>query len=113
VLEVNGLSDMSVQIELGRQHSRAPIDAVTVGWWRKSGNEFREAMLERNRTKLGRMARLRGVVETIGTMTPPALKPLRDERVERTVQAMREAGAPQSDIDEFLKTSGDIATASR
>ena len=37
VLEVNGLSDMSLQIELERLHSRAPIHAVTLGWWRKSG----------------------------------------------------------------------------
>src|SRR3984893_13508416 len=105
VLEVNGLSDMSLQIELERIHSRAPIDAVTVGWWRKSGDEFREAMLERNRSKLGRMARLRGIVETIGTMTPPALKPLADKKVELMVQAMRDAGPPQSDIDEFVKAS--------
>src|SRR5580700_7724480 len=60
VLEVNGLSDMSVQIEFQRQHSRAPIRAVTVGWCRKSGDEFRAAMAERNRSKVGRMARLRG-----------------------------------------------------
>src|SRR5450755_1693939 len=65
VLEVNGLSDMSVQIEMERRHSRAPIDAVTVAWWRKSGEEFRLAMEERNRSKLGRMARLKGVVETV------------------------------------------------
>src|SRR5580704_7611136 len=65
VLEVNGLSDMSVQIELERQHSRAPIDAVTLAWWKKSGAEFRTAMNERNRSKVGRMARLKGMVETI------------------------------------------------
>ena len=70
VLEVNGLSDMSVQIELEREHSRASIHAVTVGWWRKSGDEFREAMQERNRSKLGRMARLKGVVERISTTEP-------------------------------------------
>lgn len=40
VLEVNGLSDMSLQIELERMHSRAPIHAVTLGWWRKSGEEL-------------------------------------------------------------------------
>jgi hypothetical protein len=67
VLEVNGLSDMSVQIELERRHSRAPVHAVTVAWWRKSGDEFREAMQERNRSKLGRMARLKGLIETVET----------------------------------------------
>jgi hypothetical protein len=70
VLEVNGLSDMSVQIELERQHSRAPVQAVTVSWWRKSGDEFRLAMQERNRSKLGRMARLKGLVETVEAMEP-------------------------------------------
>jgi hypothetical protein len=70
VLEVNGLSDMSLQIELERQHSRAPIHAVTLGWWRKSGDEFREAMQERGRSKVGRMARLRGQVEIAQAVTP-------------------------------------------
>jgi hypothetical protein len=70
VLEVNGLSDMSVQIELERRHSRAPVHAVTIAWWRKSGDEFRLAMEERNRSKLGRMARLKGVVETVEASEP-------------------------------------------
>ena len=65
VLEVNGLSDMSVQIETERMHSRAPIRAVSLGWWQKSGDEFRTAMEERNRSKLGRMARLKGMVESV------------------------------------------------
>jgi Initiator Replication protein len=70
VLEVNGLSDMSLQIELVRRHSRAPVDAVTLAWWRKSGDEFRAAVAERNRSKLGRMARLRGEVETTEAAAP-------------------------------------------
>jgi hypothetical protein len=111
VLEVNGLSDMSVQIELERQHSRAPIGAVTVGWWRKSGDEFREAMQERNRSKLGRMARLRGMVETIGTDETVVLDSRPEEKIKRTIKAMREAGAPQSDIDEFVKASGRVGIA--
>jgi plasmid replication initiation protein len=63
LLEVNGLSDMSVQIDLRRKHLRAPIETVTIAWWRKSGDDFRAAMQERNRSKVGRMARLRGEVE--------------------------------------------------
>jgi hypothetical protein len=65
VLEVNGLSDIGAQIELRRPHSRAPIHAVVVAWWRKEGDEFRASMQERNRSKLGRMARLRGQSETV------------------------------------------------
>jgi hypothetical protein len=98
VLEVNGLSDMSLQIEQERIHSRAPIHAVTLAWWRKSGDEFRAAMQERNRSKVGRMARLRGQVETAEIPSPSL-----PDKVAATVDAMRSAGAPQADIDAFVK----------
>ena len=64
VLEVNGLSDMGVELTLARRSKFAPIDGVTVSWWKKEGDEFRAAMRERNRSKVGRMARLKGAVET-------------------------------------------------
>jgi hypothetical protein len=64
MLEVNGLSDVGVDVRLERRSKFAPITGVTVAWWRKQGDEFRAAMRERNRSKLGRMARLRGEVET-------------------------------------------------
>jgi|HubBroStandDraft_6_1064221.scaffolds.fasta_scaffold83750_1 hypothetical protein len=99
VLEVNGLSDMSLQIELERIHSQAPIRAVTLSWWRKSGDSFREAMQERNRSKVGRMARLRGQVET-ATAPSPRLP----DKVTATVEAMRKAGAPEEDIQAFIKS---------
>jgi hypothetical protein len=98
VLEVNGLSDMSLQIEQGRIHSRAPIHAVTLAWWRKSGDEFRSAMQERNRSKVGRMARLRGQVETAEAPSPPL-----QDKITATADAMRRAGAPQADIEAFVK----------
>ena len=63
LLEVNGLSDMCVGIDLRRRHPRAPIHEVAISWWRKSGDEFKAAVVERNRSKVGRMARLRGEVE--------------------------------------------------
>jgi hypothetical protein len=65
LLEVNGLSDVGVAIELERRHPRAAVQAVTMSWWSKEGDEFRAAMQERNRPKVGRMARLRGRVERI------------------------------------------------
>jgi hypothetical protein len=65
LLEVNGLSDMGVKIELTRGHPRAPVTGVTLAWWPKEGDEFRAAYAERRRSKLGRMARLRGKVEVI------------------------------------------------
>ncbi len=73
VLEVNGLSDIGVQIEMVRRHPRAPVTAVTLAWWKKQGDEFRAAVQERGRSKMGRMARLRGTVEM---MTPLNLPPL-------------------------------------
>jgi plasmid replication initiation protein len=64
VLEVNGLSDMGVSIRLDRKHSRAPVYGVTIAWWRKSPEEMIAAMRERGRSKVGRMARLKGAVES-------------------------------------------------
>ena len=43
VLEVNGLSDIGVQISLDRKHSRAPIHAVAMAWWGKSSEEMAAA----------------------------------------------------------------------
>src|SRR5277367_3677403 len=60
VLEVNGLSDMNVRIDLQRRHSRAPFHAATLAWWRKSQAECVTVIRERNLSKAGRMARLKG-----------------------------------------------------
>ena len=49
-----------VTIEMERAHSRAPVTAITLAWWRKQGEEFRATYQERQRSKLGRKARLRG-----------------------------------------------------
>jgi hypothetical protein len=103
VLEVNGLSDMSLQIELERLHSRAPIHAVTLGWWRKSGDEFRAAMQERGRSKVGRMARLRGQVEIAQAAVPELPSSPQQAKIDATVAAMRQAGAPEADIEAFMK----------
>src|SRR5579863_3340499 len=103
VLEVNGLSDMSLQIELERPHSRAPIQAVTLGWWRKSGEEFRAAMQERGRSKVGRMARLRGQVEIAQAVAPGLPSSPLQAKIDATVEAMRKAGSPEADIEAFKK----------
>jgi hypothetical protein len=76
VLEVNGLSDMGVKVEAQRRHIRAPIHAVSVAWWKKSPAELQAAVKERNRSKIGRMARLRGTVETLPSVSL-SLPPLR------------------------------------
>ena len=77
VLEVNGLSDMSLQIELERDPFTSAHSCVTLAWWRKSGDEFRSAMQERNRSKVGRMARLRGQVETADARFASPSRPCR------------------------------------
>ena len=61
--EVNGLSDMGVSVEIRRRNARAPIESVVVAWYRKEGDEFREALRERERSKVGRSSRLRNAVE--------------------------------------------------
>ena len=63
VLEVNGLSEYGVQIDVDRAYSRAPITGVTLGWWKKGSDAYRATHAERQRSKLGRMARLRGKIE--------------------------------------------------
>jgi hypothetical protein len=71
LLEVNGLSDFKVDIQLRRRHSRAPVHEVAVAWWRKEGDEYRAAIQERQRSKIGRKARLKGTAEVISTVMPP------------------------------------------
>jgi len=64
MLEVNGLSDVGVDMILIRRSRFGPIQGVTVTWWKKEGDEFRAALRERNQSKVGRMARLKGTVDT-------------------------------------------------
>ena len=74
VLEVNGLSEFGIKIEVARAHARAPITGISMTWWRKTGDEFRATHQERQRSKVGRKARLRGDVAAIGETLPfPAL----------------------------------------
>jgi hypothetical protein len=42
--EVNGLSDVKVEIEMVRRHPRAPAHAVALAWWRKPNEEYRLAL---------------------------------------------------------------------
>jgi hypothetical protein len=102
LLEVNGLSDMGVEIDLRRRHARAAIHEVTIAWWSKSGEEFRSAMEERNRSKVGRMARLRGQVEVAELAAALPFPSPPGDKVAATVEAMREAGAPEEDIQAFV-----------
>ena len=83
LLEVNKLSDMGVAIELVRRHPRAPAHAVNITWWKLQGDEFRAAMTERNRSKVGRMARLKGTAEVVSAAA------LANAEVAQKLEAMR------------------------
>ena len=65
MLEINGLSDFRVVIERKRKHPRAPVHEIAISWQKKQDDDFRSAVQERGRSKLGRKARLRGQVETV------------------------------------------------
>ena len=45
-----------------RSAARGLPTAVTLAWWCKEGDAFRAAYAERQKSKVGRMARLRGEV---------------------------------------------------
>ncbi len=70
VLEVNGLSEFGVKTEVDRAYSRAPITGVTLCWWRRDGEEYRQTYQERQRSKLGRMARLKGAADAVSAASP-------------------------------------------
>jgi len=94
---------MGVEIDLRRRHARAPIHEVAISWWNKSGDEFRAAMQERNRSKVGRMARLRGEVERAEPPAKVISSPPLANKVQATVDAMRGSGAPENDIEAFIR----------
>lgn len=60
VTECNGLSDISVKIELKRRHLRAPIESVVMVWWKKDAEELAAVIRELGKSTLGRMERLKG-----------------------------------------------------
>jgi Initiator Replication protein len=84
MLEVNGLSGIGVKIEMKRRHVRAPIEAITVAWWKKEGDEFRATMRERDHSKIGRMARLKGAVPQarMAPYWPVTLAPIQITRID-------------------------------
>ena len=73
ILEVNGLSEYGIRLEPERAHSRAPITALSLVWWRKEGDNYRATQHERQRSKVGRKARLRGNAPTIAPTLLPFL----------------------------------------
>ena len=60
----------AAHIQMVRMHSRVPISAVKLTWWKKAGDEFRAAMQERNQSKQGRKARLESAIIPSSTTRP-------------------------------------------
>jgi hypothetical protein len=60
--EVNGMADFCVDIKPIRKggQKRGTVTGFRISWWRKSVDELKEAFDEINRSKVGRLARLRG-----------------------------------------------------
>jgi len=67
VTEVNGLSDFNVIVDPIREGGqvRGPLTGFRLHWERKESDEWRTVLDELLRTKVGRVARLRGTVERI------------------------------------------------
>ncbi len=103
VMEVGEMADFGVNIDLIRKggQMRGLVTGFRVSWWRKNGDELKKAFDELNRPKVGRLARLRREVVT-GESTL-------DVKIEATVKAMRESGAPEADIEAFLCTQKNAA----
>lgn len=75
VIEVNGLADFGVKIDPIREGGkvRGLVTGFRVSWWRKSVPELKSAFSELNRSKVGRLKRLRGeVVSVVRLELPPA-----------------------------------------
>ena len=65
--EVNGLADFGVKIEPIRKGGtmRGLVTGFRVSWWRKDTPALQEAYQELKRSKVGRLQRLTGQVETM------------------------------------------------
>lgn len=65
--EINGLSDFNVEIEPIREGGqlRGKLTGFRVSWERKEPDEWQAVLDELLRAKIGRKARIRGLVETI------------------------------------------------
>lgn len=104
VLEVSGLADFGVKIETVRKggQQRGLVVAFRVSWWRKELPDLQAAYRELNRVRVGRMARLRGNVDLVSSLGIEAPAALLQAKIEATVKAMRESGAPEADIQAFI-----------
>jgi hypothetical protein len=103
-LEVRKMAAFGVEIEPIRKGGpqRGLVTGFRVSWWRKEEKELKEAFQELNQPKVGRMARLRDDVEQV-ELKSSLPSPSRKDKIDATVEAMRQAGAPEADIEAFIR----------
>jgi Initiator Replication protein len=103
-LEVNGLADFGVQIEPIRKggQQRGLVTGFRVAWWRKDLPDLQAAHHELKRVKIGRLARLRGKVDSVGSSDQDAPYSSKHAQITATAETMRNGGASESDIEEFI-----------
>jgi hypothetical protein len=92
-IEVNGLADFGVKIEPIRTGGtmRGLVTGFKVAWHRKDIPGLKEAYSELHRSKVGRIARLSGKVETVRPLGDlSADQTAVDEELGRLLSAMRE-----------------------
>jgi hypothetical protein len=77
--EVNGLADFGVKIDPIRTGGtmRGLVTGFRVSWWRKDIPALQEAYKEINRSKVGRIERLTGKVETFTGVSPEMAEAIR------------------------------------
>jgi hypothetical protein len=75
--EVNGLSDFKVDIKPIRKggQQRGLVTGFQVAWWRKNADELKEAFQEINRSKVGRLTRIRSSIVPREKIIFPPLPP--------------------------------------
>jgi hypothetical protein len=103
-LEVNGLADFGVQIEPIRKggQQRGLVTGFRVAWWRKDIPDLQAAHHELKRVKTGRLARLRGKVDSVGPFDQNGPSSSKNAQIMATAEAMRLGGAFEADIEEFI-----------
>jgi hypothetical protein len=104
-LEVNGLADFGVQIEPIRKggQQRGLVTGFRVAWWRKDIPDLQAAHHELKRVKTGRLARLRGKVDSVGPFDQKDPSSSKNAQIMATAEAMRLGGALEADIEEFIE----------
>ena len=75
MLEVNGLADFGVKIDAIREGGkvRGLVTGFRMSWWRKNDDQLKSAYSEIKRSKVGRIARLRGVEAKIVKLALPGV----------------------------------------